>query len=311
MPFIHQHPILVGARRARRVVLAGLALAVSMLTTPLAAQGAMNRAAAEGYIAFVGGLLGLEWTPAQRTELLRQVGEYYATGNREAIATVENAARNWERARAGDPDARAVAFATARAGAIQGLAEAARTGAADSKWLLEQYYAADPILAPGRDGSIPLVRSVVDAAIDIDRFMQGEIHRRALPPLDARARQQAYRLAAQRYPSLSTAQQLELAKKPAELASTLGHWKRMGPELRTMVRRNMGAQVTPAELASVQSVLDGGRSQAWGMMQGQIDAMKANSDMIMGRGTTWNATLGRWEQQGGIVTEYDGRVRVP
>lgn len=296
-------------RLARRAGFAAL-MFVALVHEPLSAQSPRQQAA-DGYIAFLGGLLGLDWTPAQRRELHRHVDEYYATGNRDAIATVENSARMWERARQGDPDARTVAFATARPQALQGLAQAARGGAADSRWILDQYFAADSMLAPGHAAGVPLVRSVVDAAIDIDRFLQGEVHRRPLPPLDGRARQQAYRLAAQRYGSLTAAQQVEMAKKPAELASTLGHWKRMGTEFRTLVRRNMGAQVTPAELASVQSMMDGGRSQMWSMMQGQIDAMKANSDMIMGRGTTWNPTLGRWEQHGGIVTEFDGRVRVP
>jgi hypothetical protein len=43
-----------------------------------------------------------------------------------------------------------------------------------------------------------------------------------------------------------------------------------------------------------------------------MEAINRDSQTIMGGGTTWNQTLGRWEQRGGIVTEFDsGVVRVP
>jgi hypothetical protein len=42
-----------------------------------------------------------------------------------------------------------------------------------------------------------------------------------------------------------------------------------------------------------------------------LQNMRENSDTIMGRGTVWNPATNRWEQQGGIVTEYNGTVRVP
>lgn len=39
--------------------------------------------------------------------------------------------------------------------------------------------------------------------------------------------------------------------------------------------------------------------------------MRQNSEIIMRRGTVWNPASNRWEQQGGIVTEFNGTVRVP
>lgn len=47
------------------------------------------------------------------------------------------------------------------------------------------------------------------------------------------------------------------------------------------------------------------------MLNSAIQNMKQNTDIIMGRGTVWNPATNRWEQQGGIVTEYNGTVRVP
>jgi hypothetical protein len=47
------------------------------------------------------------------------------------------------------------------------------------------------------------------------------------------------------------------------------------------------------------------------MLGGALRAMRQNSETIMGRGTVWNPATNRWEQQGGIVTEYNGTVRVP
>ncbi|OYW08613.1 MAG: hypothetical protein B7X34_08350, partial [Acidobacteriia bacterium 12-62-4] len=84
-------------------------------------------------------------------------------------------------------------------------------------------------------------------------------------------------------------------------------------------RRDLGARLTPEEEAAVQQVVAGFTAQINGMasqhrnamFQSAMDNFKQNTDTIMGRGTVWNPATNRWEQQGGIVTEYNGVVRVP
>ncbi len=86
-----------------------------------------------------------------------------------------------------------------------------------------------------------------------------------------------------------------------------------------ITRRDLGAKLTAQEEATVQQVIAGFNAQINGMVSQHFNAMfhsamdnfKQNTDTIMGRGSVWNPATKRWEQQGGIVTEYNGTVRVP
>jgi hypothetical protein len=81
----------------------------------------------------------------------------------------------------------------------------------------------------------------------------------------------------------------------------------------------MGAPLTPQERAALQQFATQMNAQINGMVAqhrqsvlgSALQNMRENSDTIMGRGTVWNPATNRWEQQGGIVTEYNGTVRVP
>jgi hypothetical protein len=160
---------------------------------------------------------------------------------------------------------------------------------------------------------------MVDAQLDLQHFVVTEIHRRSAVPADARIREQAYRTAAATHASLTAEQQVALARQPGELARTRYGWGRASEIDRTLTRAEMGAALTPQEQAAARQVLAGVGAQLNGMVAqhrdamlgGMIQNMQQNSDLIMGRGTVWNPATNRWEQQGGIVTEYNGTVRVP
>jgi hypothetical protein len=82
-----------------------------------------------------------------------------------------------------------------------------------------------------------------------------------------------------------------------------------------MLRARMGGQLTQEDRSLIAQAQQAQRAQSsagWAGLQSQINALNQDSQTIMGSGTTWNSSLGRWEQRGGIVTEYDsGVVRVP
>lgn len=282
------------------------------LTTPSAAQDTAPAAVVRGYIAYTATLLGLRYSPAQEAALTQQVHRYWATGARSQMEVVQQAATMWGTMQQVAPDVRLAAAATSRADVLIALRTAAAQGDADSQWLLDAYHAAHPPIAPGAPDGLPLVAAVVDARLELDAFMAREIHRRPAPALDAAARRAAYQLAATRYARLSGREQRAVWAAPGELASTQGQWARMGPELRTMVRQALGAPVAPHEVAAVQRALGQGPDGAQARMLGSaLQHMRETTDIIMGRGTVWNPAAGRWEQQGGIVTEFNGTVRVP
>jgi hypothetical protein len=298
--------------RARRTVTLVVA-AITVSATEARAQGTPPAAVVNGYIQYTAALLGLRYSDAQRAELQAQVVSYWAEGRQANIATVTRAAELWQqRMASADADVLATAAGTSLPDVLRSLRRAADSGESDSRWLLNAYYAANPPIAPGRSDGLPLVRAVVDARLELDAFLQREIFRKPRPELDARARDAACRLAAARYAAMTAEEQIALARSPGELAQTRGQWARMGTPLRTMVRLNMGAAVTPEERSEMQMALGQGPGGAQAqMLQRSLAHMRETSEIVMGRGTTWNPSAGRWEQHGGVVTEFNGTVRVP
>ena len=265
------------------------------------------------YIELCGWLTDVDYTPAQRAALRAQVHAYWQHGDREAQRVVISSLSMWQQLRDASPDVRAATLAQTRPAVLVELQKDAAAGGADSRWLYEQFLRANPPLAPGRPDSVPLTRDMVDASLDWEHFMTSTVLNRPARAPTSETRRAAYLAAARSYAELTAAQQLELAQKAGRLALERGQWERMDPQLRALVRSRLGGHLTPVDqqlLAQLQQLQSGGSSMA--LLQSQLDHMQQSSDIIMGRGTTWNGTLGRWEQQGGIMTEFgSGVTRVP
>lgn len=265
------------------------------------------------YVELCGWLTDVDYTPAQRAALRAQVHAYWHEADHEAQQVVVRSLATWQALHDASPEVRAATLAQTRPGVLVELQKDAAAGGADSRWLYEQFLLANPPLAPGRADSVPLTRDMVDASLDWDYFMTSTVLNRPASPPTIEIRRAAYEQAARSYADLTTAQQMELAAKSGRLALERGQWERMGPQLRAIVRSQLGGNLTPmdqAALAQLQQLQSGGSSLA--SLQSQLDHMQQNSDIIMGRGTTWNGTLGRWEQHGGVMTEYgSGVTRVP
>jgi hypothetical protein len=280
---------------------------------------AQTPATVESYTSYLSGLLGLRFTPAQRETISGHVQGYWRLGNREAIATVNQAAQTWNQYRNQPPGLLDATFRSMRADTLVGLQKAAQGGAADSAYLLDLYYQANPILAPGKPDGLPLTRDAVLADLSIKHWHATEIHRQAAPAPDARVIEQAAGFAAKHHHTLAGSAQIQLARQAGEWARIRYGWLNASPIDKLITRRDLGARLTPQEEAAVQQVLAGLNSQLNGMasqhrnamFQSAMENFKQNTDTIMGRGTVWNPSTNRWEQQGGIVTEYNGVVRVP
>jgi hypothetical protein len=273
----------------------------------------------QGYTAYVGGLLGLQFNEAQKAEIRRQVQGYWAARDRQSMKTVMESRDGWQKMQSQPADLRAVALRMTRPDVLLGLQKAAREGRADSRYLLDAYYQANPILAEGKPNGLPLTRDMVEAQLGIQHWMATEIHRQAAPVPDAKVVESAVRAAAKAHAGLTAEQQVKLARQPGELAKIRYAWPRASAEDKLLSRADLGAKLTPQEQATVQRILGSFQAQVNGMMVQHRNAMmgsalqnmRENTDTIMGRGTVWNPATNRWEQQGGIVTEYNGVVRVP
>ncbi|MDX2150733.1 MAG: hypothetical protein SFV54_08355 [Bryobacteraceae bacterium] len=273
----------------------------------------------EHYTNFLQALFGLRYSPSERAEIQRHVSGYWATGDREAIDTVNNSAATWRNVQQQDPELIAAAFSMTRADTLVSVQKAADQGREDSRYLLSLYYRANPILAPAKPGGLPLTRDMVEADLAVKHWLATEIQRQPVPRPDAAAINAAIQAATRVHSSLTADEQLKMGKIAGEWARIRYGWSRASAIDRLITIQDMGGRLTPREQAAVQQVIMGFNAQLNGMVSQHRDAMfssaiqsmKQNSDTIMGRGTVWNPATNRWEQQGGIVTEYNGTVRVP
>lgn len=271
-----------------------------------------------GYTGLLSALFGINYTPAEQQQIRHHVEGYWASRDRESMQTVIKSAQTWEQLGQQPRDLALTGLRMTRPSTLRAVHQAAAQGKADSQYLLDLYYQRNPILAPGKPGSIPLTRDIIEADLALKHWSATEIHHQNAPAPDARVIEEAVRAAIRTYPALSAADQMKLAEQTAEWARVSYAWPRASAVDKLITRADLGARLTPQEQAAIQQVmasfntqLNGLRSQQTAMLQSTIQNFKQNSETIMGRGTVWNPATNRWEQQGGIVTEYNGTVRVP
>jgi hypothetical protein len=264
------------------------------------------------YIELCEWLTDVRYTPAQRQALRAQVEAYWQRGDKRRIDTVLRSLDMHRQLAEATPALRETTLAKVRPGVLVSLQKDAADGATDSAWLYQQFLAANPPLAQGHDGSVPLTRDMVDAALDYEHFIQATVLNRGAPAPTPASRQAAYAAAARDYPRLSVAQQLEIAAQPGRLIEERNLWQLAGRQGQAFLRAEMGGNLTAQDQAVIAEARQAQSGAGWAGVQSEINAFNQNTQTIMGSGTTWNSAAGRWEQRGGIVTEYDsGVVRVP
>jgi hypothetical protein len=191
--------------------------------------------------------------------------------------------------------------------AMEVVRKEAQRGAEDSKWLLNAYYAAHPPLAKGNP---PLVRDMVEAYIESERWHAVNIFKQKTPPLNEKTRAAIYKMLIENYPKLPAEKQRAMAELPGMIATIKLRWSRMSAEERLMMRANVGGDkvLTAQERMMVaqfqQQMNQMVRSHSLRMMTDELNHMRANQQLIMGSAPYWNPSTQRWEQIGGIVTEF-------
>lgn len=264
------------------------------------------------YIELCEWLTDVRYTPAQRAELRVQVEAYWQRGDKRQIDTVVRSLDMHMQLTEASPALRDATLAKIRPAVLVSLQKDAADGAADSAWLYQQFVAANPPLAQGHPGSVPLTCDMVDAALDYEHFNERTVlNKDANAPTPA-WRQAAHAAATRDYPRLSVAQQLEIAAQPGRLIEERNLWQLAGAQGQAFLRAEMGGNLTAQDQALIAEARRAQSGAGWAGIQSELNAFNQNSQTIMGSGITWNSAAGRWEQRGGIRTEYDsGVVRVP
>jgi hypothetical protein len=295
-----------------RVALAAAASTLAFAISPFAQAQVLSEDIIARYTELCAWLTDVSYSPGQKQALRAQIEQYWRTGDREAIQAVIRSLDMHAQLLRATPEVRETTLAKVRPGVLVSLQRDAANGGADSAWLYQQFVAANPPLAQGHHDSVPLTRDTVDASLDYAHFLEAIVLNRTASAPTPAVRQAAYAKAARDYPRLSAEQQLEIAAQRGRLVEERNLWRAAGPQGQAMLRAQLGGNLTAQDQALLAQAQQARSHAGWAGLQSQMEAINRDSQTIMGGGTTWNQTLGRWEQRGGIVTEFDsGVVRVP
>lgn len=289
-----------------------------LLAVPSTARPA-DPAVAQEYTDFLSGVLGIPFSTAERNQMRAHLDAYWQANNRQVMRNVDQAIQGHRLLQQQEPGLRAAVQKMTRPDILRGYHQAAAAGEAEARYVLDLYYRHNPVLASAQPGGLPLTRDMIEGWLGVKHWTATVIHRQPAPAPDANTIERAARQAAQEYPQLSAQQQLKFAQMPGENARLRWAWQRATPIDQLLTRAELGGRLTPQEQAQVQQVMAQFQGQLNGMaaqhqnamLGGAIRGFQESTDIIMGRGTVFNPTTNRWEQQGGIVTEYNGVVRVP
>lgn len=262
------------------------------------------------YNALVEMLFDVKITHAERAQLRVFADGYRFSNNAQKNQVFENCLVFYEQLMAMPASERDAQCRKLRAITLNEHWKIAKTGDAEAKWMLDLYYAAHPPLAPGTP---PLTREIVDALIEFDYFFNVEVKGLKAEPMDAAFREKMYKEAIGKWKTLDAAQQREMFETAANVALQRLQWEQSTPEQRLFVKakvvgennlseeeRRYLAQFRQAQAAQLNQL----RQQQTQLITNELQFMRQNQQTIMGNGTYYNQTLGRWEQHGGIVTEF-------
>ncbi len=304
-------------KRVWRFLLAAAALAApcvrgaaqsdSPYLTEVDTQTELTEEIIRDYIATVGYVYQIRFSDAQQAQLRRFLTGYWKNNDQARIRDTLQTVQAGEKIMQMPQQEREAFVKLLLPKAMEVVRKEAQRGAADSRWLLDAYYEAHPPLAKGNP---PLVREMIEAYIESERWHAVHIFRQKTPPLNEKTRAAIYKMLIENYPKLSAEKQRAMAEMPGMIATIKLRWSRMSAEERLMMRANVGGDrvLTVQERMMVaqlqQQMNQMMRSHALRMMTDELNHIRANQQLIMGSAPYWNPSTQRWEQIGGIVTEF-------
>ncbi|GAB4464623.1 MAG: hypothetical protein OHK0029_34760 [Armatimonadaceae bacterium] len=270
--------------------------------------GSLTDAIFSDYSDLLYNILEIKLTPAQRAKHRELVEGYWQRNSTQNIKVVhENAGWNRKVREEMTPEMRKVFYAEVQGASLKQLAKEAKEGLTEAKWLLDIYYQQHPILAKGNP---PLTRDIVDDVLELNRVLESMMNGKDLKPVSSQEKQRGYREWAAEWSKLSPAKREKAAELQGKVAALKTRWLRMSPEERILTRLHMtgGKGMSLRDRMIAQQIEQRMRHMAsthnTQMIQNELNHMRQNQQIIMGSGPYWNPAANRWEQRGGIVTEF-------
>ncbi len=179
--------------------------------------------------------------------------------------------------------------------------EAVKQGDESSILMLEVYRQSNPALVP----EAPLFsKALADAYIDAFLFLGSVQSGKPEPKLSEASRQKLRVQLARDFAKAEKEQREQFQENVAKVMGHMIQWPNMDELDRLLVRADLGAKLTPQEQQTVMQARQMMSQHNHQMMSNQLNFMKQNTDTIMGSAPYWNPSENRWEQKGGIVTEF-------
>lgn len=251
-------------------------------------------------------LLDIRYTPQQLQKHYQLVQAYWETGDYNGIQAIQGNLQFAEELNQLPQDERAATISQLRSTLIINLIEDAGK-AQDSRWYLDNYFAAHP---PLLQGDIPFITETADALIDAEYFINRELKGIATQPLTAAQRSVARKQLTAAWPGFDYDTKKQIMNGISKLSLVALRWKKIPPSERIALKVQYAGEqyLTNTERSVYQQAMlqqrQSAMSNQWGVIQQEMNFMKQSTDIIMGRGIKWNPSANRYEQEGGIVTEY-------
>lgn len=250
-------------------------------------------------------LLDLRYQPEQKEKHFQFVKNYWVRKDPKGIQAVLGNLEYYEQLQGLPAAERAATMLQLRSALILNLTEDAKR-AEDSRWYLQNYYAAHPPLVPG---PLPFLKETADALMDCEQFIQRELKGRPVKSLSPEQRKAGYEELSKVWKTLDREKQKATLLGASRMSLIFYRWKQMGPLERAGIKQQYvgDAYLTTAEkqaLARAAAAASQLRGQQWDLLRNELNFMKQSTDIIMSQGTRWNPATNRYEQIGGIVTEF-------
>lgn len=269
--------------------------------------GVLDEELIQDYEAYCSGLLQITLNTAQKQQFKAFTKANWDQNNQERIREISQSLSEYQQLLQLPTAERTQIFRALTPHVVANVKKAADQGAEDSRWILDIYYQQHPVIIPGNP---PLTQHMIDLALDFQYFFSTSLKGISAPPMTIQERNQWTQSLTTEYKNASAENQFQLSIHLSESALMMYRWSKMSAEERLMIRAHLGeaGNLSPEEQMQVQYIqqqmLAGINTQNFQLLQNELNFMRQSQSTIMGEGTYYNQTLGRWEQKGGIVTEF-------
>jgi hypothetical protein len=251
-------------------------------------------------------LLDLRYSPAQKQKHADLVEQYWRKNDVRGMQAVLGNLQFFEEIRQKPSEEQKAFIRQIRSALILNLIDDSKKQE-DSRWYLENYFSVhQPLHASG----IPLLRETADDLIEFEFFKNKVLKHQPAREITAAQRDSAHRQLAEVWKTMTDGQRRDVMSGASHLALIQYRWKHLDGPSKTGIRlRYVGrAFVSDAEYRqyqqSIATVSQHQGSDQWQLVQNELNFMKKSTDIIMSRGTRWNPSANRYEQEGGVVTEF-------